>query len=97
MAPVARQDLNYLAPEWIFSQAGEVGFDLCKADMFSFGCLISAIYNQLRTPFDAGDNIASYKKCTGQVRLSNFITFLSSLASLNEHTLEVKPLDDLWN
>lgn len=67
LAPVARQDLNYLAPEWIFTQAGSVQFDLCKADMFSFGCLISAVYNQLKTPFDAGDNIAAYKKCTEQL------------------------------
>lgn len=69
VAPVARQDLNYLAPEWVFSQPGAVDFDLCKADMFSFGCLISAVYNELKTPFDAGDNIASYKKCSEQVRI----------------------------
>ncbi|XP_066927614.1 SCY1-like protein 2 [Clytia hemisphaerica] len=67
IAPVARQDLNYLSPEWIFSQAGALDFDLSKTDMFSFGCLVSAVYNQLKTPFDAGDNIAMYKKCTEQL------------------------------
>lgn len=64
---MARQDLNYLAPEYIFAQGGAIGFDLAKADMFSFGCLISTVYNHLKTPFDAGDNIAMYKKCTEQV------------------------------
>ena len=62
IAIAARQDLNYLAPEHIFMQSRDF-----KSDMFSFGCLVSSVYNNLRTPFDAGNNISAYKKCIEQV------------------------------
>jgi len=65
--PMCRPDLNYLAPEWIFAQQGSYTFDICKADMFSFGCLMSAVYNHLKTPFDASDSVPNYKKSTEQL------------------------------
>ncbi|XP_065646928.1 SCY1-like protein 2 isoform X3 [Hydra vulgaris] len=64
---IARPDLNYLAPEFLLRQPNDEFLDLSATDMFSFGCLISALYNNLKTPFDTGDNIAMYKKCLEQL------------------------------
>ena len=59
---IAKPELNYLAPEYLLSQTCEPA-----SDMFSFGCLINAVYNRLKTPFDACNSVEAYKKCIEQV------------------------------
>jgi len=61
MPLVAKPELNYIAPEYILCQAREFA-----SDMYSFGCLVNAVYNPLKTPFDASNNVQSYKKCIEQ-------------------------------
>ncbi|XP_065070532.1 SCY1-like protein 2 [Rhopilema esculentum] len=58
---IAKPELNYLAPEYLLSQSCERA-----SDMFSFGCLINAVYNRLKTPFDACNSVEAYKKCIEQ-------------------------------
>ena len=62
MPLIAKPELNYLAPEYILCQSREFA-----SDMYSFGCLMNAVYNRLKTPFDASNNVQSYKKCIEQV------------------------------
>ena len=78
MPLIAKPELNYLAPEYILCQSCEYA-----SDMYSFGCLVNAVYSRLKTPFDASNNVESYKKCIEQVSYCPF-----NLCRLNSHKLD---------
>ena len=49
--------LNYLAPEYILSQSCEV-----NSDMFSYGILVHAVYNNGQPLFESESNLLTYKQ-----------------------------------
>ena len=60
--PMAQQNLDYLAPEYIVSTSCDTA-----SDMFSVGILFYAVYNKGKTLFECRSELAVFRRNVNEV------------------------------
>lgn len=80
--PLAQPDLDYFAPESVWSQVNDAA-----SDMYSLGVVITTLYNDGQPLFSSNNDWLTHKRNINEVLDRNLLTFIVVIKTVCYHRI----------